>query len=218
MKVPNFLLAVIIVSVLLLTACQKEDIEAEIYNFLEKTATHEGTLGEVREQMASLEADEHTLYTDLIDQPFDDKEKIEQFIEKADELIDERLKLLDEENEKMILSKEEFIQIEPLIEQIETEDVKNSAQNMYDIMIERYNLYDEWYDLYILRLDREKEMYHLFLEEKINFEQINDQVVIVNETYDQAQIVLDNFSEQTKKYNDAKRNFYELSHLNVVFD
>src|SRR5690625_5699304 len=51
MKVPNFLLAVIIVSVLLLTACQKEDIEADIYNFLEKTATHEGTLGEVREQI-----------------------------------------------------------------------------------------------------------------------------------------------------------------------
>src|SRR5690625_4492163 len=135
MKVPNFLLAIIITFTLLLTACQKEAIEIDIYDYLEKTAAHEETLGTIREQMANLESDEHTLYTDLIDQPFDEKDKIERFIDEANELIDERLQLIEQESEQMVLSKEEFINIEPLIEQIETEEVKESATEMFDIMI-----------------------------------------------------------------------------------
>src|SRR5690625_1113463 len=144
MKVPNFLLFFIMPIFFLLTACQTEDIESEIYNHLEKTAEHEASLQTIREEMAQLESDEHHLYTRLIDESLDDRELIDSYVTEAKQLIDERLQLLEQEKEQMSLSKEEFLLVETLIDQIESEDVKQNAEEMYDIMIERYDIYDEW--------------------------------------------------------------------------
>lgn len=218
MKIFKLSLFLFITPFFFLFACQSENIDEKIYEHLEKTADHEASLQTIREQMAQLESDEHTLYTELIDEPLDDHELIKDYIIEAERLIDERKELLEAEKEQMDLSREEFIKVEELMEQIDEKKVRQSADEMYGIMMHRYELYDEWYESYILRLEREAKMYQLFLEEKIDFEEINKQVESVNETYDKAQIILDQFSEQTESYNNAKRNFYEISSLDVVVE
>jgi len=209
---------IMILFVGLVTACQKEIIDTEIYEILEETVEIEDSLQEIREEMANLEEEENELYKQLIDQPLNDLDLLAEYVEKAEKLIDQREKLLEKEHSAMTNSKEQFIQIEPLIDQIEKETAQKSAKDMYEIMLVRYDIYEEWYDAYVHRLSEEANLYALFLENKIDFEQVNEQVEVVNTTYDEAKIILNNFSEQTTTYNQAKIDYYEKSELNIAID
>jgi len=218
MKIHNTIRVIIILTFFVITACQNDETEADIYHYLEETAIHEETLGTTRDEMAELEDDEHQLYTDLIEQSFDDQETIEKYVEEAEQLIAERLQLVNQEKEHMKRSQEEFSQIEPLINEVANEDTQASAKKMYEIMLKRYDIYDEWYEKYVERLDQEEVLYDLFLEEEFDLGKVNKQVETINQSYDEAQLILDEFSEQTKKYNEAKKAFYEQSDLNIAFD
>lgn len=218
MKIHNTIRVMIILAFFIITACQNDETESDIYHYLEETAVHEETLSDTRDEMAQLEDDEHHLYTDLIEQSFDDQEIIEKYVEEANQLIDERLQLVEQEKEHMERSHEEFSHIEPLIAQVANEDTQASAKDMYEIMLKRYDIYDEWYEKYVERLNHEEVLYALFLEEEFDLEKVNKQVETINETYDEAQLILDQFGEQTKKYNEAKRSFYDQSDLDIAFD
>lgn len=218
MKQRNFIWIMIIIFIVLVTACQSEIIDTEIYEHLEITVETEDSLQEIREEMAELEEEESELYKRLIDEPFNNNELISEYIDQANELITNRQQLLKDEYDTMQLSRERFVQIEPLIEQIEKDSAKDSAKNMYEIMIKRYDIYQEWYETYLRRLEEETVLYTFFREDKIDFDKVNEQVETVNETYDEAKIILDNFSEQTTLYNQAKIDYYKKSDLNINFE
>nr|WP_245349965.1 YkyA family protein [Cytobacillus eiseniae] len=187
----------------------------KMYEILEKVVSSEEGFKEQQEPLVELEKQEKKIYDQIISLGMKEFEKINQLSNDAIVIVDKRKEHMDKEQESINASQKEFQTISPLIMEIEESALKDKANELYEIMIERYEIHDQLYQHYSEGVELDKELYTMFQNEEIQMEQLDSQITKINAVYEK--ILEDNkrFNEKTEKYNETKLAFYKESGLKI---
>lgn len=206
-------------ALMILNACSGESTTEEIYDHLEESVTLEETFVEKQTEITELEQKEQSLYEEIFELSMDDFDKIKELSEDAISSIDERRDKVDEEKDSMDSSEKEFKKVKDLIGDLDDDkDVKENANEMYDVMMERYDAYHEIYEAYMDSLDDETELYTLLQDEDVEQEAISGQLDEINESYQHIIDTNETFNHATVEYNDLKKEFYKAADIDVEYD
>lgn len=205
----------IVMLTILLTACNSQSIEQQIHNQMEEAISLEETFAQQQDIITDLETKEQEIYKQIIELEGDESADINELSEQAIEIIEQRTEEIELEKESIDASQQEFREIESLIPELENDQVRGSAQVMYETMISRYNSYDKLYDAYTESSALEKELYTLLTQEDVDQDQITSQINAINESYQNVLEANEAFNRYTVEYNDLKKEFYELANIGV---
>lgn len=199
-----------------MVGCQGKSATYKIYEHLEEAVHLETGFAEQQEKIAALEQEEQEIYQEI-----SDLEKLEDIIALADQAIqniEERYERVELEKESIHNAREEFEKIEPLINDIKDDDVKDKAEELYEVMKRRYDIYQDLYKSYVDSLDEEKSLYTSLKRENYSQEEYREQIQTINELYQEVIHVNDQFNENTKLYNSLKKEFYEAANMKVIYE
>ncbi|GAB3068271.1 YkyA family protein [Virgibacillus ainsalahensis] len=203
---------------LILAACNSESAEMQIHNHLEEAVELEEGFEQQQSEITELERQEQELYSQIADLGMDEFEQIQEISQQAIEVIDQRADKIELEKESIEASKEEFNKTEGLIEDLEDEEIKAKAENMYEIMNNRYGSYNDLYAAYTSSLELEKELYTMLQEEGLEQETLTDHIKIINDSYQQILDANEQFNNETVEYNALKQEFYDAAEINVEYE
>src|SRR5699024_1970086 len=133
-------------------------------------------------------------------------------------LIDQRAEKLSLEKESIDQAKEEFLKTESFIAELEDDAAKKKATEMYDKMVERFDVYDKLYQNYEASIKLEKKLYETFQQEDVEQDELKTQLDAINESYEKILKGNDQFNETTEEFNDLKKEFYEAAEIDVVYN
>ena len=207
-----------LLSAVMLTACSGESTQEEIYQYLEASVEFETGFVEQQQPISELEEQEQTIYQEISDLGIDQYEEIKTLADEAITTIEERQTLTDNERASIDNAKEEFDKVVPLVDELEDGELKTAAEAMIEEMNQRYDAFVELNEAYQTSLSLDKELYELLKQEDLEEATFSEQVDKVNAQY---QVVVDKnqlFNEETDAFNEAKRQFYEQSDLNISFE
>lgn len=202
----------------LLAACSEATTSEKIYTHLEKAVTLEEAFEEQQNKIVELEKKEQELYSQIIDLNMDEFDKIKSTAKEAIKVIEERKDLISLEKESIEASKEEFKKVKGLIEELEKEDAKEKANEMYDVMMKRYEAYDKLNEAYTQSLKLEVDLYTMLQKEDLKQETLTAHIEKINETYKKVLEANDNFNSYTEKYNQLKKEFYQVAKIDVKYE
>lgn len=218
LKVRIKLFGILLIGSLLLTACSGETTQEDMYEHMEESVRLEQDFVAQQQPLTELEAEEQAIYEEISVLGMDDYDEIYTLAERAIESIEERRDLTENEKASIDAAKKEFDQIEPLIGELDNDDLKELATKMFNGMEERYQAFLALNEAYTLSLDYDKELYQLLQQEDLEESEFSDQVDKVN---DQYQVVIganQEFNDKTDQFNQLKRDFYNASNLNVTYE
>lgn len=188
----------------------------EMYEVLENVVTIEQQFD--GKELLNLEQQERDIYNEINSLGMDQFDKIKELANEALVIVDKRKEQILAEYESMEKSKVRFADILPLIEKLDSQDnveLKEKATNLYDQMMIRYDHYDKLYNHYIKGLEYDKELYEMFQNEQLTYEELQGQIEKINLEYEQLMNRNEEFNKATEKYNEMKIAFYEASGLLV---
>lgn len=201
---------------LFLSGCSPfQSTPEKIHEVLEDVVEKEALFEEQQEPLVQLEKDEQRIYGEIMELG---TKNIEDIVKKADEAIetvDKRKVHMENEQKSLEQSEEEFIRLKPLIEKIDEKQLKSKADKLYSVMTERYRTHDELYNAYTQGLEQDKNLYNMLKAEERSLGELEEQIVKINQIYEQVITANEKFNELTKEYNDTKHSFYELSGLDI---
>ncbi|SFS59900.1 MULTISPECIES: YkyA family protein [Halolactibacillus] len=207
-----------LLSAVMLTACSGESTQEEIYQHLEKSVELEVGFVEQQQPISELEQQEQEIYQDISDLGIDQYEEIKTLADEAITTIEERETLTGNERASIDNAKEEFDKVVPLVAELEEAELKTAAETMIEEMNQRYDAFVELNEAYKTSLTLDKELYELLKQEDLEEATFSEQVDEVNAQY---QVVVEKnqlFNEETDAFNEAKRQFYEQSDLNISYE
>ena len=198
-----------------IAGCSSKTPEEESYDLLEELASIEQGYEEQHEPLQKLEAEDNEIYAQIIELGMKEMDEIKTLSDEAITGIEEREELMKKEKESINESRERFGDFDGLIEELSDKKAQTEAAALQKIMKQRYDDYDQLYDLYLASLAEEKKLYELFKDEKATKEQFETQIESVNKTYTELSEANAQFNEQTEKYNNKKISFYNLAGIEV---
>lgn len=211
------------ISAILLTAvmvgCNEEEAPnpAEfMYEHFEESVTIEKAVEDLQGPLTEAENNEFEWYEEML--TLSELEEIEELAEQAIQSAEERRTLMDEEKEIIDNAYEEFQLASEFVEDFEEEEIREKAESVMAIMTERYETYQELYTMYMETIDMDVELYTMLFEEELTVEELQEKHESVNEAYREINELNSRFNELTADFNSSKREFYELSGLQVVFE
>ncbi|WP_067725752.1 YkyA family protein [Oceanobacillus damuensis] len=218
MQLKNLLLFLSIIPLTLIAACNSQSTEEQIHSHLEEAVALEADFEEQQGAITDLEIQEQEIYNQIIDLGMDDFDQITELSDQALEIIDEREEKIGIEKQSIEASQEEFAAVETLISDIEDPDVKEKAENMYDVMNNRYLAYSELNEAYMNSLELERELYTMLKQEDIEQEDLTAHINSINDSYEQVLNSNDQFNNHTVEYNALKKEFYDAAGLEVSYE
>ncbi|KMY45139.1 hypothetical protein AC622_13630 [Bacillus sp. FJAT-27916] len=198
-----------------IAGCSSKTPEEESYDLLEELASIEQGYEEQHEPLQKLEAEDNEIYAQIIELGMKEMDEIKTLSDEAITGIEEREELMKKEKESINESRERFGDFDGLIEELSDKKAQTEAAALQKIMKQRYDDYDQLYDLYLASLAEEKKLYELFKDEKATKDQFETQIESVNKTYTELSEANAQFNEQTEKYNNKKISFYNLAGIEV---
>ena len=144
--------------------CSNKTPEEESYDLLEELASIEQGYEEQHEPLQKLEAEDNEIYAQIIELGMKEMDQITSLSDDAIEGIEKREELMKKEKESIDQSRERFSEFDEVIGKLSDEKAQKEAAELQDIMQQRYEDYDELYDLYLASLAEEKKLYELFSE------------------------------------------------------
>lgn len=189
--------------------------EDKIFKILEDAAEEETSFEQQQNPLIELEKKEKDLYDKIISLGSKEHEEIVKLSDDALTAVSERKKHIDKEQQSLKKSKEKFEKASPLISDIKDTDLKSQANQLYEIMMQRYEIHDELYENYLLGIKYDTELYKMLKNKAVSLEQLEDQITKINSTYEKVLNANKQFNEKTKKYNDSKMTFYKKAGFNV---
>ncbi len=196
----------------------KTSTEEKIFDVLEETVTLEEPFVEQQEDITSLEKREKEIFDEITSLPSDEMDEIQALAQEAIEGIEKREDYIKTEKESMDASKEEFDKVPTLVEDVEDEKVKEEAENVVEAMNNRYEKFEMLHTTYKETLELEKELYTLLESEDSEMSDVTDQLIELNEKYEQVMEANELFNETTSQYNEQKETFYKATELNITFE
>jgi chromosome segregation ATPase len=202
--------------ILFLSGCSLfQSTPEKIHEVLEDVVEKEALFEEQQEPLVQLEKDEQRIYGEIMELGTKNIDDIVKKSDEAIEIVDKRKVHMENEQKSLEESEEEFKRVKPLIEKIDEKQVKNKADELYSVMTERYRTHDELYKAYTQGLEQDKNLYNMLKAEERSLGELEEQIVKINQIYEQVIAANEKFNELTKEYNDIKHSFYELSGLDI---
>lgn len=200
----------------LLAGCfGQQSPEEKMFEAMEEVVHLEKGFEESQGPLVEFEKKEKELYEKIISLGNKDKEQIVKLSDEALTAVSERKKHMEKEQKSIKVSKEKFNSISPLIQDLDDKDLKKTANELYDIMSRRYEIHDDLYENYMKGIQYDTELYGMLKDNEISFDQLDDQVTKINQTYEKVLNANEQFNEKTNKYNEKKLAFYKKAGFNV---
>ncbi len=197
-----------------LTGCTKSPAE-KIYDILEKVVAQEQVFEEQQEPIMELEQKENDLYDQIIKLGMKEFDKIVELSKEGLEIVDKREGHIEKERDSIQASKKEFENIRSLIDKLEDADAKELGNSLYETMMNRYKYHDELYEHYKKGIKLDRELYKMFQDEELSYEELEQQIEKINGAYQKVLEANEKFNEETKKYNEMKIEFYKAAGLSI---
>lgn len=186
-----------------------------MYDVLEKVVASEKVFEEQQDPLVDLEKKEKEIYDKIISIGMKEFEEISRLSDDASAIVEQRKEHMLKEQESIHASAKEFKALEPLLAEIEEPKLHEISQNLFNCMMERYEVHEEMFLNYSEAIELDKELYAMFKEENLQLDMLEAQINKINEAY--GEIIASNkkFNEKTKQYNELKLSFYNESGLNI---
>ncbi|WP_234987170.1 YkyA family protein [Bacillus sinesaloumensis] len=213
----KFVFILICISFLLTGCMGGPSPEEQIYETLEKVVTIEKDFEEQQSPLVELERKEKELYDEILTLGMKEFDQIVTLANDALAIVADRETRINKEQESIKASNEEFQKVESFISEIEEGSLKTEANDLVATMNQRYDSYEELYTSYKEAIQHDKKLYEMFQNKELTLEELEQQINLINETYEKVVTANDTFNKLTDEYNKAKIKFYENAGLEVVF-
>ncbi|MDN3014920.1 YkyA family protein [Paenibacillus sp. BSR1-1] len=198
----------------ILTGCNNKKSSLEkMYETLENVAAKEKVFEEQQEPLVTLEKKEKGLYDQIIGLGMKEYDEIVKLSDEALDLAAQRQEHMEKETKSIKESEKEFKKIAVTKEQLDDPSLKKLANELYDIMMERYQAHDVLYTAYTEALKNDQQLYEMFKNKNLQLEDLEGQVVKLNDSYKKVFEANENFNKLTEQYNDKKLAFYKKAEL-----
>jgi hypothetical protein len=205
----KFYLAFSIIFVILSGCLQQKTPIEKINTVLEKVVTLEKGFEEQQSPLVTLEKKEKGIYDQIIGLGMKQYDQIVKLSNEALVMVEKRKGYMEKENESIKKSKTEFKKIFEFKKEIEDPALKKLVNEIYSIMMERYDAHDILYKEYLKGAEGDKKLYEMLKDKNLPLEKLEDQVNQLNGTYQKIFDANEKFNEQTEKYNKAKQEYYK---------
>ncbi|MEH7440549.1 YkyA family protein [Neobacillus drentensis] len=210
----RFFISVIAV-IFIISGCQaKETPEEKIYDVLEKVVDKEKVFEEQQDPLVKLEEEEKVLYDQIIKLGMKEYDQIVKLSDKALTLTEKRKTLMEKETNSIKDSEKEFKKVAVIKDDLDNQELKKLANDLYDTMTQRYEAHGVLYKEYTEALKNDKELYEMFKNKDLPLEDLEAKVVQLNDNYKKVFEANENFNKLTEQYNDKKLAFYKKAGLN----
>lgn len=180
-----------------------------MYNVLEDVVNKEKVFEEQQEPLVTLEKQEKELYDQIIKQGMKEYDQIVKLSDEALDLADKRKELFEKETTSLKESEQEFAKVADLKNQLDDPELKETANDLYDIMMKRYEAHRELYTKYSESLQYDKELYQMFKNKNLPLEVLEAQINKLNDSYKKVYAANEQFNKYTEQYNEKKLSFYK---------
>lgn len=218
MRLKSIYLYIVVGAIIILSGCNGPSTQEKIYEHLEESVHLEDEFEELQDQIVVLEQKEQEIYNQISELGQDDFEEIKNLSEEAIESIEERSSLIALEKESIDASQKEFEKVKDLIDELEEQAMKDKAEEMYNVMMDRYDAYDSLHVAYAETLKQEEQLYSLFQNEELVHDELSEQITTINDSYEKFLEENEKFNTNTVAYNDLKEEFYNVANLDVEFE
>ncbi|THE11164.1 hypothetical protein E1I69_16105 [Bacillus timonensis] len=220
MKNKTFKLSIVLLCMIfLLMGCNNgPSPEEQMYETLEKVVKVEKDFEEQQEPLVELEKREKELYDEILTLGMKEFDQIVTLSKEALDIVTERETRINNEHESIKASKKEFQKVDSFISEIKEESVKEEADALVSVMNQRYESYEKLYSSYTEAIGYDKKLYEMFQNEELTLEELEQQINLINETYEKVVAANEDFNKLTDQYNNAKVSFYKSAGLEVVFE
>lgn len=218
MRIRSIYLYIVLGTIIVLSACNGPSTQEKIYDHLEEAVHLETEFEEVQDRIIALEEQEQEIFNQISDLGKEESNEIKELSQEAIESIEERSDEITLEKESINASREEFEKVKELIDKLDEEAMRDKAEEMYNVMMDRYQAYDNLHETYVQTLEQEKELYLLFQNEELKQEELTEQITLINESYEKFLEENEEFNADTIAYNNLKEEFYTVANLNVKIE
>ncbi|MBA2874152.1 YkyA family protein [Thermaerobacillus caldiproteolyticus] len=201
----SFIFAVIII---LLQACNVLAPENELLSSMEKIAKYERNLNEEQTVLAELEQKQMKLYNEMMSYGMKQFPKVARLSKEALQILDDREKYIKKEYKTVQLAKEQLNIAKDNLSNVRDEEMKQQANGLIDVAIQRYEAYEELYQSYRQALTLEKVLYQLLQNQHATLQQLQKQIEQINNVYKEVNEANNKFNLYTEKYNKEKKRLY----------
>ncbi|MBU8906756.1 YkyA family protein [Desertibacillus haloalkaliphilus] len=210
------LFIIMLLASMVLSGCSTDPAET-IYNHLEKAVAMEDVFEQQQQPLVDAEQREHQLYEEIISLGVEEFEEIRSLAEEALTIVEQRQGYIEKEKESLDASFEEFLKVETEIESIDNQDVRSSADELVEVMNKRYDKYQELYHEYENAIDLDRELYEMLQDEELTIDVLQEQIDLINTSYQSVSELKETFNQYTESYNQHKKDFYEAAELDVSY-
>lgn len=214
-RITHILVSVLAVGFLLTGCVSKEKSAERLYQVLEKVVKAEKEFEEQQEPLVALEKEEKEIYNQIMALGMKQHEEIVKLSDEALSIIDKRRDHLQKEIDSINASKTEFKKAEEIKNEIKDSAQKRKADDLFEIMRNRYKVHKQLAKEYSSALDSDKDLYLMLKNESISYDKLEAHVTRLNTTYQKVYDANEEFNELTAQYNEKKLEFYKEAGLNL---
>lgn len=196
---------------LIVSACGNS-AEEELFEHIEEAIALELEFEQQQEPLVEAEEREHELFEEMVQLGLGEMDEIEEKVNEALELASERKERMETERESIESAYAQLMEGEEMIEEVESAH-QDEGKAVFEAMQGRYEVHKELYDNYLQAIALDEELYTMFLNEDLSFEELEEQINDVNELYRTINENKEAFNDQTERFNEAKEQFYESAEL-----
>ncbi|QPA33076.1 YkyA family protein [Anoxybacillus caldiproteolyticus] len=175
---------------------------------MEKIAKYERNLNEEQTVLAELEQKQMKLYNEMMSYGMKQFPKVARLSKEALQILDDREKYIKKEYKTVQLAKEQLNIAEDNLSNVRDEEMKQQANGLIDVAIQRYEAYEELYQSYRQALTLEKVLYQLLQNQHATLQQLQKQIEQINNVYKEVNEANNKFNLYTEKYNKEKKRLY----------
>jgi len=199
---------------LILAGCigKKTPVE-KMYDVLEEVVSKEKVFEEQQEPLVTLEKKEKEIYDQIIELGMKEYDQIVKLSDDAIILTDQRKNHMEKETKSLKESEQVFKKAAAIKDEFDDPELTKIANELSDIMMQRYQAHKELYKEYSNALTYDKELYMMFKNKNLPLEDLEGQVKKLNETYKKVFDTNEKFNKLTEQYNNKKLSFYKKAGL-----
>ncbi|MFJ7728892.1 YkyA family protein [Neobacillus sp. NPDC097160] len=209
----RYLISILAILFILSGCGAKKSPVEKMYDVLENVVSKEKAFEEQQDPLVSLEKKEKEIYDQIIELGMKEYDQIVKLSDEAITLTDKRKNYMEKETQSLKESKQEFKKAADLKDQFDDPKLTKIANELYDIMMQRFQAHDELYKEYSDALKYDKELYMMFKNKNLPLEDLEVQVNKLNETYKKVYDANEKFNRLTEQYNEKKMLFYQKAGL-----
>ncbi|WP_040204731.1 YkyA family protein [Neobacillus jeddahensis] len=212
----RFLISIIAL-IFILTGCMEKKTPVDkMYDVLEAVVSKEKVFEEQQDPLVNLEKQEKEKYDQIIELGMKEYDQIVKLSDEALTLADKRKGHMEKETKSLNESEKEFQKVADLKGELDDLELTKIADELYDIMNQRYRSHEELYREYSNAIKYDQELYRMFKDKDLPIADLETQINKLNETYKKVFEANEKFNKYTEQYNEKKMSFYKKAGLQTT--